>query len=89
MRVHDDAVAKLLPDLGKALRACMLTTQELSKLARVPSRRLLLAESHGIDFLEPSERKRVAQALVTFILSRRRTLAELVPERGRQQARKI
>ncbi len=85
MRVRDDVAGRLMEDLGRARRACMLTSRELARLARVSPVQLFLAEYHGLNLLEPAERKRVAEALVTFILSRRRELAELVPARRRMK----
>ena len=83
MQVRDDAVARLMADLGAARRAAGLTSGELSELAQVHPMQLFVGEHYGAGWLESDERERIARALLTVILSRRRVLAGLVPEERR------
>ena len=79
MQVRGDVVARLMTDLGRARRACMLTSRELAKLSRVRPVQLFLAERYGTSLLKPIERERVARALAIFIRARQRELTGLLP----------
>jgi hypothetical protein len=83
MRVQRHVAKTLLEDLGRSRRACMLTSRELARLARVSPVQLFLAEYHGLNLLKPIERERVARALAIFIRARRRELTELLPAEQR------